>query len=183
MSTTALFSEILVGGILALTWLVLGTMGILEKRSLVELIGEHSLALGAVLLAYSYALGVVFDRLWDVLTKPIDRHVRSRLGLTDDSLRALRREVVASGGHALEFLEYIRSRMRIARALLCNAVLIGAAAAFWIYRAQGMDPFAPLGLILFSTAAATLLSFFAFQKLLKTYYTQLREISVPVERR
>lgn len=176
MSTTALVSELLVGGILTMTWIILGLMGVFERKAILELLAANQLTTGAVFLAYSYALGVVLDRFWDILTKPIDKRTRRKLEISDDEIKELRRAVFSDKDQTPEYIEYIRSRMRIARATLCNAIFLTLSGLFLYFRIHETPQTVHAVSIALVGCALTLLSYVAFNKLLNTYYKQLQTI-------
>jgi hypothetical protein len=94
-----------------------------------------SLAGGVVLLAACYLLGIVFDRLADTLTEDLERHHRLRFALAWPALRDrqppavaqdwqdpfpedhFRLAVLRDSDAVVEWLDYHRSRIRLARSL------------------------------------------------------------------
>jgi hypothetical protein len=106
-----------------------------------------ALAGTAVLLGVTYLLGVVFDRFADTLLHRIDGHHRARHALRHHRKRPLattadpfpedryRVRVLLAGGAVAEFFNYLRSRIRLSRALAVylpgltvSATLAGAGA-------------------------------------------------------
>lgn len=128
MGTTALFAELVVGGILSLAWIILLIMTAVGPSRVTPLLDSSSLTAG-LCLALAYSLGVVFDRVWDFLLdvsglqswirglnqtpKPISKSDLQR-----------RRLFGADPKTAVDFVNYHRSRMRVARASFFNFVLI-----------------------------------------------------------
>ncbi|TVR52006.1 MAG: hypothetical protein EA425_05755 [Puniceicoccaceae bacterium] len=140
----------------------------------------------AVLGVSAYAFGVVFDRVWDHLSKPVDRKIRALYFASDSDVGMVRTNVFTKCEHMRAFLDYIRTRMRIARN--CTFVFpllgLGLVAASWRSTYE-VDRRAVLGLLV----AFFLLGgfcFFAFRKLLESYYKQLRlagEVSLGLDLR
>jgi hypothetical protein len=114
MGTTALFAELVVGGLLTLTWIALSVMTFLGPSRLAPLADSSPVA-AAFLLAVAYALGVVFDRVWDWLLDAtgLQRWLRARRRDVQDSATDRQRRRVYGGDPktAVEFVNYHRSRM------------------------------------------------------------------------
>jgi hypothetical protein len=129
MGTTALFAELVVGGLLTLTWIILFALAALGIDRAIPTWTTSPLVVG-FLLAVAYALGVVFDRLWDwtLDVTGLQKWVRTRpKGAVDTDLDRQRRRVFGADPKvAAEFINYHRSRMRVARASLFNFALITA---------------------------------------------------------
>lgn len=130
MGTTALFAELVVGGVLTLTWMVLFAMTALGPSRLAFLL-EGSYLLAGFFMAVAYALGVVFDRVWDFLldVTGLQKWFRGRSEISakvSTGDRKRRQVYGADPKTAAEFVNYHRSRMRVARASLFNFVLITA---------------------------------------------------------
>jgi len=130
VGTTALFAELVVGGVLTLTWMALFVITALGPSRLTPPFESSSVTAG-LLLAVAYALGVVFDRVWDFLldVSGVQKWLRGRKSdvVLDSKLDRQRRQVFgADPKMAMEFVNYHRSRMRIARASIFNFSLITA---------------------------------------------------------
>lgn len=128
MSTTALFAELVVGGILTLTWIGISAMTVVGSPQITRLFGGSSITVG-ILLALAYALGVVFDRVWDFLLDitGVQQWLRGRSGpveMQTENDRLRRRLFLADAKAAVDFVDYHRSRMRVARASVFNFGLI-----------------------------------------------------------
>ena len=67
MGTTALFAELVVGGVLTLTWMLLLAMTALGPFRFTPLPEISPTLTAGLLFAVAYALGVIFDRVWDFL--------------------------------------------------------------------------------------------------------------------
>ena len=131
MGTTELFVELIVIGIGAVIWIVLGTFsmfgfGWVPK----ELFSVSSLI---PFLSLVYIVGIVTDRIADMLFEAIwvpklqKKHYPSPSTARDD-----RRLIYTENPYLANLIEYGRSRLRICRGWAFNAVLILIAANFFI---------------------------------------------------
>jgi hypothetical protein len=131
MGTTELFVELIVIGIGAAIWIVLGTFSLFgftwvpkEILSVPTLIPFLSLV---------YIVGIVTDRIADVLfeaiwaPKLLKKYYSSSIAPRDD-----RRLIYSTNPFLANLMEYGRSRLRICRGWAFNAVLILIAANFFI---------------------------------------------------
>ncbi len=147
MATTALFAEILVVGFQAAAWLSLLVLGLFGTDSVTLSDLEKWVALITVIaVAAAYMLGVIMDRvaddvfLWGLRLaarndSAADTDLRGNSGPeAGDRWSEVRRKrfVVIEASEGLgRFLDYQRSRLRIARATVVNGVLsVPAAAVF-----------------------------------------------------
>jgi 8-oxo-dGTP pyrophosphatase MutT (NUDIX family) len=128
MTTTAVFAEIIVVGLQAEIWLATLVLAVFGA-DWVDLgaVDEWATLLTVLVLAAAYALGIIVDRLADTLV-PIRKRAPN-----GDRFRRMRLEVLhKSGGDGVaKFLDYQRSRMRVARGTILNtAFSIPAVVAF-----------------------------------------------------
>lgn len=182
MGTTALFAELVVGGILTLTWIALLTMTVLGPCRVTPLLDSSSLTAG-LFLALAYALGVVFDRVWDFVldVTGLQRWLRGQtgaFGAESETDRQRRRVFGADATAAVEFVNYHRSRMRVARASLFNFALItvsGMALLAVRYEGVGTVEFALAGVAGGVLCGASALAFWV---LARSHDRVLRIISI-----
>ena len=131
MATTALVTEILIVGLQAEAWIAMFVLAAFGT-GWVDLGGVQSWAalVTILVLATAYVLGIVVDRLAD-----------SALGLVRGPNPAgfaqRRLEVLHRSPGMAPFLEYQRSRLRIARGTLFNLVVGTVAAVAFVLR--GVD--------------------------------------------
>jgi hypothetical protein len=165
VATTAIFAEILVVGFQAAAWLTLLVLGLFgtDWVTLSELETWAALITVAVVAA-AYMLGVIVDRIADDVFLLGARLVAGRLPGTragksgsgaDDAGPDVRRKrvVVIDASEGLgKFLDYQRSRLRVARATAVNAAL--SVPATTIFLAAQADPAPGLIAFLASTAVA-----------------------------
>lgn len=134
MKTTELFVELVLIGSMVLAIAVLplypeiaaGRVGIPlgGGASAVEIVVG-----GAVLLGLVYLIGVVFDRLADTILETWEKHLRLRFaaksatsskGENGDPFPedVFKMRILLKGDSALEWMDYLRTRVRLARSLL-----------------------------------------------------------------
>ena len=138
MNTTALVAEILVVGIQALVWVGLLTGALLGAMCVPELswqeLADWVAPISVALLGFAYTLGIMVDRLADTATLWLWKLFFPEI----EGFAALRARVRKAGGAPAEFLDYQRSRMRIARATCFNLVVTIVVAALvgpeWVRR-------------------------------------------------
>ena len=183
MATTAIFAEILIVGLQATIWIGLVLAGVIDLQvgDLSSLNGWENL-ITVMVLASAYALGIVVDRLADSVFDPFDRRIRDK-SLADKQplpeVHYMRLEVMAQEDGKARFLDYVRSRVRVARATAFNLALIIVALLFFI----GNRPEAFVGIRARQTAdfvilvGLTLLAIavFAWRRITKTYYWRLAQ--------
>ena len=132
MGTTELFVELIVIGIGAVIWIVLGTFSIFGYTWIPndELFSVSTLI---PFLSLVYIVGIVTDRIADVLFEAIwvpklQKKYYSSSALARDD----RRLIYSSNEFLANLIEYGRSRLRICRGWAFNGVLIMIAANFFI---------------------------------------------------
>jgi hypothetical protein len=172
MKTTELFVEQTLTGFLVLT---AAAAPFLSWDTLQELPGEAkggidiSSAAGAI--GAAYLLGVIFDRFADTLLERINRWNRLLFAIElkeenkalspDDPFPEdrLQIEVIHKGDEAWEWMDYIRSRIRVARAMtvFVPAVTLSMELAFGLRDRPGLIR-AVLALVVAAYAAAFLAS-------------------------
>ncbi len=175
MTTTTLIVEILISGILTCLWLLFGTLIAFGHHTFTSTVKDYPELAAVIGIAVAYTVGVTFDRLWDFLTTPTNRRIRSRYFPDEDELTAVRMRLFGIETALQGYMEYIRSRMRIARAAMCNLPLIlltglGLALRHGAWSPGQYAAVAGLGLLAF--AAAT----YSYHKLEHAYYRQLQAV-------
>jgi 8-oxo-dGTP pyrophosphatase MutT (NUDIX family) len=122
MATTALFVELLVVGLQAEAWLILLTVTLLGPFPMPwDRLEKWTALLTIVAVGVAYVLGIIVDRLADVVTefalRPGDRQTQS--------VPRMRLRVMKESEALAAFLDYQRSRVRIARGTVANLALGG----------------------------------------------------------
>ncbi len=173
MKEPILIAELLISGLLTLTWSVLGLAFFIGLNPMLTAIPQMGIAGVTILALYCYIIGIVTDRIWDILTKPTDRRIRRTYFETDDVLNAGRSRVLATNAERFQFFDYIRMRMRVTRAVVCNAPLITAAVGLLLWKAGAL--ISPGGIyLLASLLLFTIASNYAFVRISHNYYKQLK---------
>lgn len=139
MSTTAIFAEILVSGLLAGVWLLMAALALSEPGDIDwDAIQKWQALATLAATAACYALGVLVDRIADSFFTRLRRASASDKALKSDStsVSMMRLTVMAKSKELTSFLEYIRSRMRVARTTALNLIFVAAAGA-WLAVSRG----------------------------------------------
>lgn len=145
MTTTAVFAEIIVVGLEAEAWLALLILAIFGADWVdIGALDEWTALVTILVLAVAYVLGIIVDRVADTVVSPLGKRPASArtpasgkngrdddaggTGFQDKRLLILYK----SGGDGMaKFLDYQRSRMRVARGTVLNtAIAIPAVVAF-----------------------------------------------------
>jgi hypothetical protein len=194
MSTTVVFAELLVIGIQTAVWVALLVASLkpalfrdLDLASLKEWEGLVT----AALFALCYSLGVLVDRLADVLAltiqpsaqmskiswlKSAQAALSKRKQETDASIKLVK--LAFKEGKALEYLDYFRSRIRLTRALTINSVFTTLSAI--VFGLARPDLFINLKLfvltVLLAGTAISVVSFLATGILEAAYNTRRSEL-------
>jgi hypothetical protein len=178
MATTAVFAEILIIGLQVEAWLVLLLLTAFGPDWVdFGAVGDFAALVTVLVLALAYVLGIVADRLADTAFGLVDKPRRDGLPA---KVATMRMTVMHESDGMSRFLEYQRSRWRIARATVPNVLLAGIAVAAYLLVRTDDDWWALLSLM----CAAALVSFTyfaavriqdAFIKRLVDAYTIVRE--------
>lgn len=137
MTTTSLFVEILVIGIQSTIWIFLLAICSINEmyyQNILITIEKYSMFMFLIYVAISYTIGIVFDRLSDALftaLKPLIYDFPNKLLMkipwVHKTITKANQDkkipILLKSQKVVEFLEYIRSRLRIIRASLLNTIL------------------------------------------------------------
>lgn len=136
MATTALFAELLVVGLQAEAWLVLLALTLLGTPTLPwEQLEKWSVLVTLSAVAVAYVLGIVVDRLADgIVESVLPRRPRSRASVPHKRLTVLMHSAALSG-----FLDYQRSRLRVARGTAANLLVGGPILLAYLWRRTDLD--------------------------------------------
>jgi len=140
MGTTAIFAEILIIGLEGLAWIAVFVAALLRPDAafLGSIAANEALAV-LLVVASAYALGVLLDRAADSILIWLDPLVDCRLpALRPDPIAGVNRmrlRLMAPDLGVAPFLEYQRSRVRVARGTVFNlAAFVIAADVFAVAR-------------------------------------------------
>jgi hypothetical protein len=185
MSTTTLFVELLVIGVGTATWLVLFFLALTQsqfKTDYLTIIPKDNLVFIGVVVAISYVLGIVIDRLMHhVFRLTIEKWARARTRevIGPDELAKFvkyRSEALSSK------IDHNRSRFRICRAWVFHFIIIGIGLWYWNYRVNVFDSSGITALVL-ADALFVVLTLLATYLLAKDHVNDLiqsREIIIAV---
>ena len=141
MNTTAVFVELLIGGIQAFVWislLLVSFTGYNWVIVVIQYLEKWETLITVVIFAIWYTTGIIvdrFSRLLFIFFKPskilrkiklVERYLNRG---TDSSSRL---ELFVKTGKALDYLEYFRSRGRIIRLTIFNLLLITISAIIFV---------------------------------------------------
>ena len=176
MTTTAIFAELLVAGLEAVVWLTVLILAFTGPSSLSKFGTFQAWAAAPItvaLVGLSYALGVIVDRLADSLLRKFDRSFR-RDTFGDEDFPIGRTRVIAAfkSPELANYLGYIRSRMRIARALTFNLVFTTIATALYAARQTRV----PWWIVLAIGAVLVFGTGYAWRRISTTFYRRLRQV-------
>lgn len=128
MSTTTIFAELLVIGTGAATWVVFLLLALADPYNLPLLQSPDVLAAGYI-VAITYLLGVVTDRIADLLITPL--WIK---GSEPRYYHSMRVRIMCAPESVGRSVEYLRSRIRICRGWSLNAPLCAFAFIFYVSR-------------------------------------------------
>jgi hypothetical protein len=146
MSTTAVVVELVITGIQAFTWIILiftalavSPEGVLSTLAQIggKLSDANDWAMGLLFCTagMAYAVGVVFDRLYDSLferwLEPRVRNRQRRVKSCDGDLQMRFDILIHATGNAAQLREYVRSRVRLTRSTSVNC-FITALVSQWL---------------------------------------------------
>jgi hypothetical protein len=149
MKTTAIFAELVIGGLQSIVWILLIVATVIDPIPFTWAAKVPSLTILA-LLAVSYSLGVIFDRLWDKLLdkfginnlakkKAIFIVEEKKCTIESKKINDLREMVYKRDAtSAIGLAKYSRSRMRVARASMFNFALITIVALVLVTKRIGI---------------------------------------------
>lgn len=177
MATTAIFAEILIIGFQAIVWLALLSMTILgTPRIDLNLLKGWETLIGLLVLAVAYTLGIVVDRVADSVFDRFDQRLRKDfVPASPPSVHEMRLQVLAESEGMAGFLNYARSRVRIARSTAFNLVLIIVTAVLWIVTGPvgGSSKTTLLIFVVLVGVGVLSLTVFAWVRITKTYYLRV----------
>lgn len=173
MTTTALFIELLLGGMQTLAWMLVASTIFCGTGHLKIIFSDQSLQSGIILLLTAYSLGVVFDRIWDKLLKKFDIKIRRTIFHNDDRINKIRIKILSDGEIKTDFIDYIRSRMRIARSMVCNFFILFVVSLTAYIINVNQDPASWVLYVIAIELIIFTASFYAYITITQTYYKTL----------
>lgn len=140
MSTTALFVEILVAGIQALVWLAMLASARWDIKPALEFLKaykEYAALVATLVLALAYVIGIFIDRMADGFCRWFRYSSDQRL---PESVGKIRLRIMKESEGMAKFLDYQRSKLRIARATVFNLFMMIVATSIWMLRDWSASP-------------------------------------------
>ena len=168
MSTTSLYVELVVIGIQVLAWFALLFDSI--KIGLIKniVITMNSTLIIVATIIPAYILGMIFDRVADVVFSKVENRIRIASGLqAENSL------LVEGSSKAHEFQLYTKSKHRILRAASLNIPLITIAGLIHMM-AYHRFQISLAAVILLAGGLLTALSFWSTRLTLESFYNKTR---------
>ena len=137
MRTTDVVAELLVGGVLTVIWLTLLAMAAIGPDPVIEALERGHLPFGVLILIVAYPLGVIFDRVWRRLLRSWSLKIKKSVFAHTESDEepppsAELFQSIYGNDHAMEYVNQVQNRMRVARSSVGNLVMITLAAVILI---------------------------------------------------
>ena len=176
MSTTSIFAEIFVGGVQATIWLVLLAITFVGFRPQIDDFAkakDWTALITLAVIALVYAVGVLVDRLADGATGWADRKIESRAYKGIVSVGEARLQIAKASDGLTKHLEYIRSRMRVARVTLFNAVAFTLVVPAFAWRTD--LPLLAAAALIGGGLAVVVLATFSWRDTSAMFYTRLTQ--------
>jgi hypothetical protein len=173
MTTTQLFAELLVIGIGAACWLSLllaAAFGYRFDAGIPKLDASSLVALGAV----AYVLGIVVDRMAYALLKPVEKAQSGEIieRAHHPDAQEMERYILVSSDALGKQIQYNRSRLRICRAWVLNALLVLLAFVIWDVRVGSLPFVLSLALVGIGLAVCVVMAW-TVRALLRDHYKNL----------
>jgi hypothetical protein len=168
MSTTAIFAELLVVGLLALLGVAVVLAGLFGiPTGTVGLLKDIVIPGALAVLAVAYPVGIGVDRIADSIGKRLDeRWFVPSLPIPEEEMRF--RVWGKSQARLIDFLDYARSRRRVARATSLLAIPVCLVLFGYCYWGGWTDFWIACGVL-----ALFALSLNAWWRIGKMYYSRL----------
>ncbi len=180
MATTVLIAEILIIGIQSLVWIACLVFALFDLSwfDLQVLNGWETLAT-LFLLAIAYSLGVLIDRTSDSLFWRVDKHIRKKeIPKNFPAVWEMRLFITSKDAGIANFLEYVRSPLRIARSTTFNIALTIIASVILRVKILASDNgiiYTDRVMIFILVVGVLLLiaTFLSWKRFMETYYRRL----------
>jgi hypothetical protein len=173
MNTTNIFVELVVVGFHTLIWIGLFVLAFLGFRDL-DLEKLFTINLALPVLALTYILGILMDRVADLLLDEQDTQLRGRFDLSGlPPFSEMRFYILSKSNDLYGQLEYTRSRLRIARASIFNfaCTTVAVLLLVWLQFGKALGDYRLIACIAAVAVGALLtwISYQAWEALSRTY--------------
>lgn len=173
METTQLYIELIIIGLEASIWMCIFYINIVGNK-IMNIITNivNNLGSSLLLIGILYIIGVLVDRLADVIFQKTENNIRSKSGM-----KAKSSIIIWGKNNQSDFANYARTRIRILRASIINIPLIMISVVWYTleyYEWQTILVIYILSLgILF-----TYVAWHSFVKLVEIYYDKARVLEM-----
>ncbi len=176
MNMANLFVEIFISGFQTMIWLILLVLTIFGTSFLKLGTLQKIPSISILVIALSYTFGVLFDRVWDASLKKEDRKIRGKYFKNNDVFHKKRCILFSKSKTNAEYLDYLRSRIRIARASLFNFFLIFFISLIFVFTHFSNMKYYYIYIIFIGFCGISFISlaYYAWKKISNTYYIQIQ---------
>ncbi|MEX1378354.1 MAG: hypothetical protein AB1Z23_12890 [Eubacteriales bacterium] len=172
MSTTSLYVELVIIGMQTITWMLL-IIDCIEHGIIKSIISySNNLFLAIVFLSISYVIGMIFDRLANLIFQRPENKIRKKSGLQAKSSL-----LVDETNKMQEHQSYTRSKYRILRSSSLNIFIISILVTFNIFFNYTKN-FYLLGTVLIIGFILSALSVWSTIDTLRNFYNKARVIEL-----
>jgi len=175
MSTTSIFVEILIVGIEALIWiglLLCTKWNLCRGLEILTEYKEYSALITTFLLALAYVIGIFIDRVADsfyrIFRYSYDKPLPETVG-------KMRLRIMHDSEGMAKFLDYQRSRLRIARATVFNLFLTILVGSYWLVQHPNSNDMYVVRLMIVIGVFALVISLIAARRIDKAQMSRLNE--------
>lgn len=178
MKTTAIFAELLIVGLQAIVWLIFAGLVFFEvstiDTTLFNTLKSWAALITIFVLSLSYVIGVIIDRVADSLFNHVDKKLREKyLVKSNQSVADMRLYIMSKNEGVTDFLDYVRSRLRLARSTVLNVILIIFFVALWYFTSSKFESNSIIIFLLSFGIPLLTLTIFTWFRISKTYYKRL----------
>jgi hypothetical protein len=178
MKTTAIFAELLIVGLQAIVWLIFAGLVFFEvstiDTALFDTLKSWAALITIFVLSLSYVIGVIIDRVADSLFNQVDKKLREKyLIKSNQSVADMRLYIMSKNEGITDFLDYVRSRLRLARSTVLNVILIMFFVALWYFTSSKFESNSIIIFLLSFGIPLLTLTIFTWFRISKTYYKRL----------
>ena len=180
MKTTAIFAELLIVGLQATVWLIFAGLVFFEvsafDAALFDELKSWAALITIFVLSFSYVIGIIIDRVADSLFNHVDRRLRNKYLIKSKQPVAVMRLYIMSKNEGVsDFLDYVRSRLRLARSTVLNVILIIFFVALWYFTSSKFESNSIIVFLFLSGIPLLVLTIFTWFRISKTYYKRLTQ--------
>ncbi len=178
MSTTLLFAELLIAGIQVIVWFVILLLSVFGYDWVftiqTQVISGWQVLITIIVLPFVYVLGILFDRLADIIFSKWDRTIGKKFFDKEAPyiFARVRFQISKDNDQLNHEFEYTRSRQRIVRASSLNFAITTVLAIIFVgTRLQGVpNSLTLLYFIALIGSLLTILAIVTWYKLINSYY-------------